>query len=58
MFKHSRITDIILIVLFLVVAILLGVSSYFHFNIKKRIYEDSFFINQLGLIRGNIQRYA
>ncbi len=56
--KRSKITDIILIVLFTVIAVLLSVSGYFHFNVKQKIYEDSAFINKLGLIRGNIQRYA
>ena len=56
--KRSKITDIVLIVLFTVIAVLLSVSGYFHFNVKQKIYEDSTFINKLGLIRGNIQRYA
>ena len=56
--KRSKITDIVLIVLFIVIAVLLSVSGYFHFNVKQKIYEDSAFINKLGLIRGNIQRYA
>ena len=56
--KRSRITNILIIVILLVVAILLIVSGYFHYNVKKRMYEDSYLINQLGLIRGNIQRYA
>jgi len=56
--KRSKITDILIIILILVIAILVFVSGYFNFNVKKRIYEDSYFINQLGLIRGNIQRYT
>jgi len=56
--KRSKITDILIIIILIVIGILLGVSGYFHFNIKKRIYEDSYFINQIGLIRGNIQRYT
>ena len=56
--KKSKVTDIILFVLIIVVATLVGISAYFHFNVKKRIYEDSYFINELGLIRGGIQRYA
>ena len=56
--KRSKITDILLIILLIVISVLLIVSGYFHFSVKKRIYEDSYFINQLGLIRGNIQRYA
>ncbi len=56
--KRSKITDIVLIVLFVVITILLSVSGYFHFNVKRKIFEDSYFVNQLGLIRGDIQRYS
>lgn len=56
--KRSKVTDIILIVLIVVISTLLGISTYFNINVKKRIYKDSYFINELGLIRGGIQRYA
>jgi len=56
--KRSNLSNLIILILVITITILISIGSYYKIILKKRIYEDALIVNQLGQIRGNIQRYA
>jgi len=56
--KKSNLSNFIILTLVITIAILITIGSYYKTALKKRIYKDALIVNQLGKIRGDIQRFA
>jgi len=56
--KRSNLSNLIILILVITISILISIGYYYKHTLKKNLYEDIFIVNQLGQIRGNIQRYA
>ena len=56
--KKSNLSNLIILISVATISILIAIESYYKFTLKKRIYNDAIIVNQLGKIRGNIQRYT
>ena len=49
---------IIILILIITISLLAGIGSFYKTAFQKRIYNDALIVNQLGKIRGDIQRYV
>ena len=56
--KKNNLSNLLIIILIFTIIILGSIGFFYKTILKKRLYEDTFIVNQLGKIRGNIQRYA
>ena len=56
--KKSNLSNLIILTLVLTISFLIAIGSYYKIALKDRIYNDAFIVNQLGKIRGDIQRYS
>jgi len=56
--KKISFSTIILLIIFLILGFLTTIGIYYQQLLKEKIYEDSMIVNNLGKIRGGIQRYT
>ena len=54
----SNLSNLIILALAMTIIILISIGSFYKEALKERIYNDALVVNQLGKIRGDIQRYA
>ena len=56
--KRSNLSNFIILTLSITIVILVAIGSYYKIALKERIYKDALIVNQLGKIRGDIQRFT
>jgi len=56
--KRNNLSNFIIFTLLITILILITIGIFYKNSLKERIYKDAFIVNQLGKIRGNIQRYV
>jgi len=56
--KKSNFSNIILLIIFFIIGFLMTIGFYYQNLLKSKIYLDSIIVNNLGKIRGGIQRYT
>jgi len=56
--KKNNLSNFIILTLIITIIILIAIGSYYKISLKRGIYKDTIIVNQLGEIRGNIQRFT
>ena len=56
--NKNKLSNLIIVTLILNIVLLLAISFFYRYELKKNIEKDAVIVNMLGKIRGNIQRYT
>jgi len=56
--KKNNLSNFLILTLIITITILIAIGSYYKISLKRGIYKDAVIVNQLGKIRGDIQRFT